>query len=81
MRVVTAWIAILCVIGIATVVSQWWDDRERAKARKASDNNMWDVASEAQCRAEREKQLKETPPRSFGSLPSYDEFKQRAKQK
>ena len=35
MRVVFAWIAILCIIGIATIVSQLWDDRERRKARAA----------------------------------------------
>jgi hypothetical protein len=33
MRVVAAWVAILCILGIAALASQLWDERERRRGK------------------------------------------------
>ncbi len=37
-RIIAAWAAIICIILIAALVSQLWDERERRKARSARDH-------------------------------------------
>ena len=65
----------IVLVAILAAISQWRAEHQR---KQTSDEHMWDAADEALCTAQRNKQLAETPPRSFGSLPTLDEFKRRA---
>lgn len=66
----------IVLVAVLAAVSQWRAEHQR---KQTSDDHAWDAADEAICTAQRDKQLAQTPPRSFGALPTYDEFKQRAK--
>lgn len=75
MKAAFVWVGIIGGLGIAAWL--WQIAAEKAR-RNRSDTHMWNAADEALCTEQRNKQLAETPPRSFGSLPTLDEFKQRA---